>query len=349
MRRNDSGRHMLAEIHDQPRTLEEVRLRLGADLREPVSDVLRAPRLRKLTGAVVVGSGSSFHAALLTRHYLESLAGLPTRVRFASEAFRHEEAGAERLLAVAFSHSGRSVDVRNAVRRARSRGIATLGLTNLDGSPLTREADAALVTGAGVEKAIPSTKGFCALGAAGLLLSSRIAEARGAKGALLRGERLVSKAAGALHRWLDEAAELDDVVTVVSEAKTAVFLGAGALYPVACDGALKLLEVAYLPALVYPPEEFLHGPLALVEPRVSVVALDGSRRDVEAILDQAKSAGASVFTIGSSPSSSIRLPKLPALAAPLLAAAPLQRLAHDVGARLGRAVDEPRHLKKVVG
>ena len=169
---------------------------------------------------------------------------------------------------------------------------------------MMRRADAALVTGAGVERAIPSTKGFTALAAASCLLAHRQA------GSLKRAAREVSRAARAI-----ENVEIPKgLVPKVAASKAVIFLGDGLLYPVARDGALKLLEVAQIPALAYPSEEFHHGPKALVDRGVTVVELGA----------------------------------LPGPGHPLVRAGQLQLLAHDVGVRLGRDVDRPRGLTKIV-
>ncbi len=320
-----TGTRMLAEIHEQPAVLRELCRRALEEWQLPKSlDSL----FRGISSAVIVGSGSSFNAGLLARLYLETLAALPARVDPASEAFQHRVPG--RPLAIGLSHSGSSADVRAALKRAKRQGCRTLALTNIEGSPLTREADAALVTGAGVERAIPSTKGFTALVAASLLLAAyRAGSLKSSARAVTRAARVVEDA---------DADAVDDIAVGVASSKTVVFLGDGLLYPVARDAALKLLEVTYIPALAYPPDEFRHGPIALAEPGVAIVALTRPPRAVTAI---ARAAGAVVFELPSAA-------KLPRLVRPLARAVELQLLAHAVGLRLGRDVDHPRALSKVI-
>lgn len=317
------GTDMLAEIREQPDVLREVCRRARDEWRVPKSLV------RGVSSAVFVGSGSSFNAGLLAARYLETIAGIPSRVDLASEAFRSPVPG--RPLAVGLSHSGSSADVRGALKRAKTRGYRTLALTNIDDSPLTRDADAALVTGAGIERAVPSTKGFTALVAGSLLLASSQSDSATAGGS---AASMVKRAANVIAT----VAVSGDLVARASAARTIVFLGERSLYPVARDGALKFLEITYIPALGYPPDEFRHGPIALAERGVAIVALE---RLPKTLAEIARRAGADVMAL---PLRS----KLPRLARPLVRAVELQLLAHGVGVRLGRDVDQPRSLSKVV-
>ncbi|GMR24347.1 MAG: hypothetical protein BMS9Abin37_2878 [Acidobacteriota bacterium] len=323
-----TGTRMLAEIHEQPDVLRELCRRALEEWRLPKSlDSL----FRGISSAVIVGSGSSFNAGLLARLYLETLAELPARVDPAAEAFRHRVPARPRPLAIGLSHSGSSADVRAALKRAKRQGCRTLALTNIEGSPLTREADVALVTGAGVEHAVPSTKGFTALVAASLLLAAHRADAlKSSTSAVARAARVIEAA--------DAVADIADITRRIASSKTAVFLGEGLSYPVARDAALKLLEVTYIPALAYPPDEFRHGPIALAEPGVTIVALTPLPRAV------AETAGASGAAV-------VELPpvaNVPRLVRPLVRAVELQLLTHAVGTRLGRNIDHPRALSKVV-
>jgi glucosamine--fructose-6-phosphate aminotransferase (isomerizing) len=297
---------------------------------------------------VVFGSGSSFHAALLARDYLSILAGIPSRAAHASEVFRWEEPQPDSVLALALSHSGGSTDVRAAVRRARRQGIATAAITNVSDSPLAREADANLVTGAGAERAIPSTKGFTAAIAASLLFASHAGAARGRR---VSSTKSLLRAASRVEKWLEaeeSAVAMDESAGVLARARFAAFIGGGLLYPVACDAALKFLEVTYSPALAFPPNEFRHGPMAVVQEGLALVALAPARN--ETLISETRSRGAEVLVLGSSIPGvlSLALPRVDALLAPLVYTPPLQLLAHAVGARLDRPIDHPRYLQKIV-
>ncbi len=340
---------MKAEILDQPETWRRVAETVGAflggrSLPRPFS----ASFLKRVRRAVVFGSGSSFHAALLLRDYLEILAGIPSRAAHASEAFRFEEPDPRGVLALGLSHSGGSTDVRAAVGRARRQGLATAAITNVAESPLAREADGALLTGAGAEKAIPSTKGFTAAIAASLLLASHAGTARGKRG---WSTKPLHRAADLVERWLgaeESTAAVEESAAVLARARVAGFIGGGLLYPVACDAALKFLEVTYSPALAFPPDEFRHGPVAVVQNGFALVALAAHKGDK--VILETRSRGAEVLVVGKPFPGipSIELPRVEALEAPLVYAPPLQLLAHAVGARLDRPIDRPRHLQKIV-
>jgi glutamine---fructose-6-phosphate transaminase (isomerizing) len=340
---------MKAEILDQPETWRRVAETVGSFLsRKSLPRPFSASYLKSMRRAVVFGSGSSFHAALLARDYLEILAGIPSRAAHASEVFRFEEPDAKGVLALGLSHSGGSADVRAAVGRARRQGLATAAITNVPESPLAREADGSLVTGAGSEKAIPSTKGFTAAIAASLLLASHAGAARGKPGS---SAKPLLRAATLVERWLrteESMAAVAEASAVLARARVAGFLGGGLLYPVACDAALKFLEVTYSPALAFPPDEFRHGPVAVVQEGFALVALAAHKRDT--VISETRAKGAEVVVVGTPIPGvrSIALPKAEALEAPLVYAPAIQLLAHAVGARLDRPIDRPRHLQKIV-
>ncbi|MGH9336079.1 MAG: SIS domain-containing protein, partial [Vicinamibacteria bacterium] len=264
--RNGAGPLMKAEIFDQPDVWRAVAETVDGFLgRRNLPRPLSSAFLKRVNRVVVFGSGSSFHAALLARDYLQIHACIPSRAAYASEVFKWREPQSSRVLALALSHSGGSTDVRAAVRRARRQEIATAAITNAADSPLAREADAALVTGAGPERAIPSTKGFTAAIAAALLFASHAGKLRGSRAS---ATKRLSLTASRVDRWLrDEQSILavEDSAEVLARAQAAAFIGGGLLYPVACDAALKFLEVTYSPALAFPPDEFRHGPVAAVQ------------------------------------------------------------------------------------
>jgi glucosamine--fructose-6-phosphate aminotransferase (isomerizing) len=340
---------MKAEILDQPETWRRVAETVstflaGKGLPQPFS----ASFLKRARRAVVFGSGSSFHAALLTRDYLEILAGIPSRAAHASEVFQFEEPDPKGVLAIGLSHSGESIDVRAAVGRARRQGLTTAAITNVPASPLAREADGSLVTGAGLERAIPSTKGFTAAIAASLLFASHAGAARGKPDG---SARPLLRAADLVEKWLrteESTAAVEESSKVLARARVAGFLGGGLLYPVACDAALKFLEVTYSPALAFPPDEFRHGPIAGVQEGFALVALGAHKKDT--VIAETRSKGAEVFVVGRPFPGvpTVVLPKVEPLEAPLVYAPALQLLAHAVGARLDRPIDRPRHLQKVV-
>jgi glucosamine--fructose-6-phosphate aminotransferase (isomerizing) len=348
---------MWAEILEQPRTYERV-VDTGLDLfrRESAKGLLSLPTIGRFGEVIFFGNGSSYHAACLARDYLLSVARMPARAVYASDAFQLPESRTVNALALALSHSGSSTDVLGAVERARHQGVATIAITNIPGSPLTQAVEPCWVTGAGREDAIPSTKGFTALAAASLLLASHIGEARGvakvhAKGAAKR----ITHASRSLASWLDGPDRTRFASSIVASARAVAFVGKGMMYPVACDGALKLLEVAYLPALAYPPEEFRHGPVALADERFVLIGLMPRRHDpgLARLMEDVRDTGASVIAVGPvEPKVDvdwIDVPGVDSLLSPLVYMPALQMMAHGVGAVMGLPIDRPRGLQKVVG
>jgi glucosamine--fructose-6-phosphate aminotransferase (isomerizing) len=340
---------MKAEIFAQPDAWRRVAKSVGGFLGgKSLPRALSSPFLKSSKQAVFFGSGSSFHAALLARDYFSILSGIPSRAAHASEVFRWNEPQPDSVLALALSHSGGSTDVRAAVRRARRQGIATAAITNIDDSPLAREADAVLVTGAGVERAIPSTKGFTSTIAASFLLACH---ARAARRRRAWSTKSLLRASSRVETWLEaeeSALAVEESAAVLARARVVAFIGRGLLYPVACDAALKFLEVTYSPALAFPPDEFRHGPVAVVQEGFALVALAPARNDT--LISETRSRGAEVVVLESSNprAQSLSLPRVDALLAPLVYTPALQLLAHAAGARLDRPIDHPRYLQKIV-
>ena len=237
------------------------------------------------------------------------------------------------------------------MRRARRQGIATAAITNVPDSPIAREADAALVTGAGAERAIPSTKGFTAAIAAAFLLASHAGAVRGRRAS---SAKPLLRAASRVERWLqaeESAAAVEEAAAVLARAQFAAFIGAGLLYPVACDAALKFLEVTYSPALAFPPDEFRHGPVAVVQKGFALVTLAPHLPDKkDKLISESRSRGAEIVVLGRPipGAATVPLPRVEPLLAPLVYTPPLQLLAHAVAARLGRPIDQPRYLQKIV-
>ncbi len=352
-----SGPLMWSEILDQPETLIRV-VESGLDelSQSRSKSPFSARFLSRVKQAVIIGNGSSYHAACLARDYFLHLARIPARAAFASDAFRIDHPRPRRTLALALSHSGSSDDVLKAASRARRRTLTTAAITNIDESPLSRVVDQCWVTGAGAEQAIPSTKGFTAIAAASLLLAFHAGEAKGVSTrGVKEAAKLITKASKALDKWLALPERVRTAAQLLAGAKAIALVGKNILYPVACDGALKLLEVTYIPAFAYPPEEFRHGPIAMADERFALIALTPRRRDtvLERVMEDVKASGAKVIAVGEKEprigDAWIEVPRVDSLATPLVYMPALQLLAHGVGEALGLPIDVPRGLKKVVG
>jgi glucosamine--fructose-6-phosphate aminotransferase (isomerizing) len=355
--------HMLKEIHEQPEVIEEtLRGRLdgarGTTRLEglgPVGEALR--RARRL---VLTGCGSSYHAALIGEYLFEELARLPVEVEYASE-FRYRDAPLDRhTVVVALTQSGETADTLAAVNEARRKGYPTLALCNVEDSSIAREADAVLPLRAGPEVGVASTKAFTAQLALLALLALSAGRARGlSRRQGLRVLEDLRSLPGALRRALGCEAAVVDAARRHTCARHFLYLGRGNLYPLAREGALKLKEVAYLPAEGFPAAEMKHGPLALVDdqtPSVFLVARGGLYDKLLANLEEVKARGGPVIAVAGAGDTEVAgrgdlvipVPEVPDYLQPLVAAVPLQLLAYHVALLRGCDVDRPRHLAKSV-
>jgi len=353
--------YMLKEIHEQPAALGATLLgRIdtggGVDLSELGLDLSEIDRV------VVVACGTAYHAGLLGKHAIEKLARTPVEVVIASEYRYADPIGDRRTLVVAISQSGETTDTLAAVQAAQRFGARVLAITNTKGSLITREADAVLLTKAGPEICVASTKAFACQVAALDLLALALADIRGviAVGELReigRGLRLapekVEETLGLLGSRVEEATE------VFQDARCSLFLGRGISYPVALEGALKLKEISYLPSEGYPAGEMKHGPIALVDENCPVVAVLGGgvvREKTLSNVEETVARGASVIAVASQGDRAaermarliLPIPEAPEILAPFICSVPLQLLAYHVAKDRGLDVDKPRNLAKSV-
>jgi glutamine---fructose-6-phosphate transaminase (isomerizing) len=353
---------MLKEIHEQPAALQATLAgRLDAegnvDLSETSLDLSGFERV------VVVACGTAYHVGLLGKHAIERLARVPVEVVVASEYRYADPIGDEKTLVVAISQSGETTDTLAAVEAARTFGGHVLAVTNTQGSLITREADAVLLTRAGPEIGVASTKTFLTQVAAMYLLALRLAGARGVRPAeelkeIGRGlRRTPEKVEEAL--TLLEGRVVGEAVGVFAGARCALFLGRGQSFPVALEGALKLKEISYLPAEGYPAGEMKHGPIALVDEQCPVVAILGEgllREKTLSNVEETVARGARVIAIahegdeaaGRVAQVTLPVPAVPEILGSLVAAVPLQLLAYHVAKVRGLNVDKPRNLAKSV-
>jgi glutamine---fructose-6-phosphate transaminase (isomerizing) len=352
--------YMLKEIHEQPdalrKTISSGRLGACGEVHLPEVDLAGVERV------AIVACGTAYHAGLLGKHVVERLARLPVEVAVASEYRYADPIGDESTLVVAISQSGETTDTLAAVGAARDFGGRVLAVTNTQGSLITREADAVLLTGAGPEIGVAATKTFLAQVAALDLLALELARARETvpKNELQRlGRELrrapekVEETLELLEGWVEEAARLFEA------ARCALFLGRGPSYPVALEGALKLKEISYLPAEGHPAGEMKHGPIALVDEHCPVVAVLGEglvREKTLSNVEETVARGANVVTIAREDDKAARrtsrvvlpVPEAPEVLGPLVNSVPLQLLAYRVAKDRALDVDKPRNLAKSV-
>lgn len=348
---------MLKEIYEQTRVLADtIEGRLGSH------NILRASfgenalsYFDQIKQIHIVACGTSYHAGLVARYWLESLTGLPTQVEIASEYRYRDVVVGENTLFIAVSQSGETADTLAALQKAKTHGyLATLGICNVPTSTLVREADSVFLTRAGVEIGVASTKAFTTQLAAFLMLAA----------ALCKDERAakVMKELESMPASCERVLKIDDsiqelAVSFVSK-EHALFLGRGVQYPVALEGALKLKEISYIHAEAYPAGELKHGPLALVDKNMPVIAIAPN----DELLDKLKSNLHEVSARGGQlivfiderqawESKQERLIKVPTCGhwiAPIIYTIPLQLLAYHVAVAKGTDVDQPRNLAKSV-
>ena len=357
---------MLKEIFEQPEVL--ARTAFGR-LREAGGDVafedspLRDEDLRKVEKVHLLACGTALHACLVGKFWLEGLARLPVEVDFASEYRYRNPLADERVLAVAVSQSGETADTIGAVREARRLGAQTLAVCNVIGSSLSREVGTTVLTHAGPEIGVASTKAFVAQLVALYLLAIRFGRARGRLGQEQGRKRIreLRMLRAHLERLLQE-----DWVRIVEEAARDChraagffFLGRGINYPIALEGALKLKEISYIHAEGYPAGEMKHGPIALVEPGYPVIAIAPPGAVYEKIrsnMQEIAARGGKLIVVGRLKDASLRreaahllpIPEVPEDLSPLATVVPLQLFAYHVARLRGCDIDKPRNLAKSV-
>jgi glucosamine--fructose-6-phosphate aminotransferase (isomerizing) len=355
---------MLKEIYEQPRAAADtLRGRVSPEGGTVVlPDIGLDPEIvAGLRRVVLVACGTSYHAALVGRFLIERLAGISAEVDLGSEyRYRDSVLGPETLV-VALSQSGETADTLGAVKAARDKGAPIVGITNVVGSALARESTGLLYTHAGPEIGVASSKTFTATLTACYLLALWLGRRRGAipvedgrkhiQG-LLELPRL-------LERVLESEPAIAELARDLAGYKNFLFLGRGIHYPIALEGALKLKELSYLHAEGYPAGEMKHGPIALIDDGMPVVALaprDGSYDRMMGTIEEVRAREGRVIAlahegdreIGARVSRVLAVPVSAELLSPIIMAVPLQLLAYHLAVRLGRDVDQPRNLAKSV-
>ena len=355
---------MLKEIHEQPtvvqRTLEG---RLGKDhVLVQAFGPQAAELFAKVRNVQIVACGTSYHAGMVARYWLESLAGIPCQVEVASE-FRYRKVVVQPdTLFVSISQSGETADTLAALRNAKELGfLGSLAICNVGISSLVRESDLTLLTLAGPEIGVASTKAFTTQLVSLMLLTLALGQVRGT---LQPGvEAGLVEELRRLPTRLGEALAMDSTVEKTAELFAdkhhTLFLGRGAQYPVAMEGALKLKEISYIHAEAYPAGELKHGPLALVDNDMPVVTVAPNNELLEKLksnLQEVRARGGELVVFadenaGLSNGEGTHVINVPHIAdelAPILYTIPLQLLSYYVAVLKGTDVDQPRNLAKSV-
>lgn len=355
---------MLKEIHEQPsvvqRTLEG-RLSQNQVLVQAFGPQA-AELFAKVRNVQIVACGTSYHAGMVARYWLEELAGIPCQVEVASE-FRYRKVVVQPdTLFVTISQSGETADTLAALRNAKELGfLASLAICNVGISSLVRESDLTLLTQAGREIGVASTKAFTTQLVGLLLLTLSLGQVRGS---LAKGvEATLVEELRRLPTRLGEALAMDSTVEKIAELfaekNHTLFLGRGAQFPVAMEGALKLKEISYIHAEAYPAGELKHGPLALVDNDMPVVTVAPNNELLEKLksnLQEVRARGGELIVFADEKAGMtngegthvVQMPHIHDILSPILYTIPLQLLSYYVAVLKGTDVDQPRNLAKSV-
>ncbi len=361
--RGEYRHYMLKEIFEQPQALADtLEGRLSGDHVLPEAFGQNAPDILKTIRAVqIVACGTSYHAGLVARHWIESTTPIACQVEVASEYRYRRHVVPDHALFVAISQSGETADTLAALRLAKRLGYAaTLTICNVPESSLVRESDLTLLTHAGPEIGVASTKAFTTQLTALLLMTAAIGLYAGL---IDTDEAELTASLRALPRRARDFLALDARVASIAEQFAdkhhALFLGRGDQYPIALEGALKLKEISYIHAEAYPAGELKHGPLALIDDSMPVIAVapnNGLLEKLRSNLEEVRARGGQLYvfaderlTMASQPGVTIiPVPHVDGLIAPILFTIPLQLLAYHVAVLKGTDVDQPRNLAKSV-
>ena len=355
---------MLKEIFEQPDVVRHTvsgRMDLDAGAVQIPELTLSDRDLVELNRLCFVACGTSWHAALVGKYLVEDFARLPVDVDVASELRYRKPVLDGRALTVPISQSGETADTLAAAREAKERGSRVITVCNVLGSSLARESEGVLYTRAGIEIGVASTKAFTAQLTAVTLLALRLGLARGFADAAVVRQVLKGLAdiPDLMARLLEQSDAIREVATRFADRGDFLYLGRGILYPLALEGALKLKEIAYVHAEGYAGGEMKHGPIALIDRAMPVVAIapSGPLRDKMAgTIEEVKARDGIVIAVATETDDEIHakadviLPVPPALPwlQPLLVAVPLQLLAYHLAVLRGCDVDQPRNLAKSV-
>ncbi len=356
-------RHFMEkEIYEQPEAiLKTIDGRVGGDdVLDNIFGLGSSEMFEKVKRVQIVACGTSLHAGRVAANWFSAISELPTQIDYASEyRYRNPHVDDDSLL-VTISQSGETADTLAALRYAQEKDyLSTLCICNVPTSSLARESEYSIFTNAGPEIGVASTKAFTTQLAALMLLALSLAKSRG-KNPKLRTR--VITALRSLPETVEETLKLKDTILEIApeiaNKDNALFLGRGIFYPIAKEGALKLKEISYIHAEAYPAGELKHGPLALIDEEMPVIALAPESEIAEKLvsnLEEVKARGGTLYVF-SDPSISmdlksgrlINMPKCDFLLTPIIYTIPLQILSYEVALLRGTDIDQPRNLAKSV-
>ncbi len=354
--------YMLKEIHEQPLCLTDV---LEGRIHEgEVIDNSFGPKasevFERLKQIQIIACGTSYHAGLVARYWLEAIAGVPCNVEVASEYRYRNPVLLDDTLVVTISQSGETADTLAALRGIGDRAWK-LCICNVPESSLVRESHLTLMTRAGPEIGVASTKAFTTQLMGLMLLMLAIGKHRGLDAA--RSQSIIEAAyqlPGQIESILSASSQIEQWADAFTDIDNAIFIGRGTLFPIALEGALKLKEISYIHADAYPAGELKHGPIALIDsdlPTVAVACNDGHQEKVKSNIQEILARGGEVYLFADESLDMselgdnchvMPLPPVSAEMAPIVYCVPLQLFSYFVAIRKGTDVDQPRNLAKSV-
>ena len=359
---------MLKEIFEQPTAVRETILgRVSQDTGLVFLDEMNLTDddFRSFSKVQLLACGTSWHAGLVGKFLLEQLSGLPTEVDYGSEYRYRSPIVDSQTLTVVITQSGETADTLAALREAKSKGARSLAICNVVGSMATREADGTLYTHAGPEIGVASTKAFTCQLVALYILAMYLGQVRGTLAEEQRRKHIgdLLRLPSILDEVLKTSKQIEDIANRFANRKDFLYLARGINYPIALEGALKLKEISYIHAEGYPAGEMKHGPIALIDEQMPVVAIAPKDHVYEKMLgniQEVKARGGSVIAIttagddtiwrmlNGNTDSIVALPAVPPELAPVVISIPLQLLSYHIAVRRGCDVDQPRNLAKSV-
>jgi glucosamine--fructose-6-phosphate aminotransferase (isomerizing) len=364
LEKGDFEHFMLKEIFEQPKTIEDTfRGRISPDHKEIVLGGLLDifPKILQAKRIIIIGCGTSWHAALVAEYLIEEYARIPVEVEYSSEfRYRNPILGSEDVV-IAISQSGETADTLAALRMAKEKGATILGICNVVGSSIARETEGGVYTHAGVEIGVASTKAFTAQVTVLTLFALKLAKEKGqiSAGMYLDLIKELSEIPDKVKSILVKHPHIKEVAAKYKDAVNALYLGRGALFPVALEGALKLKEISYMHAEGYAAGEMKHGPIALVDdnlPVIVVAARDHYYEKIVSNIQEVKARKGNIIAVVTEGDEGLtqmvndvfEIPKSHPAVSALLAIIPLQLFSYYIAVMRGCDVDQPRNLAKSV-
>ncbi|MAA64761.1 MAG: glutamine--fructose-6-phosphate transaminase (isomerizing) [Alteromonadaceae bacterium] len=355
--------YMLKEIYEQPKVIQATMEGRLTDSRvlEQALGTAAENLLADIRHVQIIACGTSYHAGMVARYWIEELAGVPCSVEVASEYRYRKHVIQKDTLFLSISQSGETADTLAALRQAKEAGFrAALAICNVPGSSLVRESDLVIMTQAGPEIGVASTKAFTTQLTALLIFTLALARHNGLdqekEAEIVRELR---KLPGQVEQVLALDSKIADMSRAFMDKNHSLFLGRGTLFPVALEGALKLKEISYIHAEAYPAGELKHGPLALVDSEMPVVTIAPNNALLEKLksnLEEVRARGGELFVFADGAAGLanedgthvMAIPEVHPITAPIVYTIPLQLLSYHVAVLKGTDVDQPRNLAKSV-